>query len=792
MSVRDILVILPAGLSMIYLILSTFAIQRETGYGRMIRVMFWYALTSSLLELSLFFIKPGIFVDFSQNAYDWQRSIGIFLLSITMLACTGEFTSTGSRYWGWVWFGLGWAAFLGLAPLSGLAISAAMQKSGLVAGWVVLNLNSLAMAYSAYSKSSPSIQRQRILMWLVAVIMISIADGMMLFGLEAEGSLLLLVGFVIQYSQVFIHSSQDLAWIFKRTLSFVFQGLLSVVLLFGILLVPFKGFTFSGLDPAASAALAKALFLALIAVPFLWILSNAYSRRLISLAPDTGAIARGYANEIAGIVSLEQLAKTSLNEINTMLELEFTGLFLVKANDKDRIYDLDLFDATPGTPPTPGPIKMAYHSPIIQAMTELARPIAAGELLNLPNNPTVTHSERTWVAEQPFKIYVSIHSAQGWLGLFALGPKRSGERMYERDLDLLNLLAVQTAAVLANARLFDDTMRLNVELQHAQAEILENNRKLKELDEMKSAFIGVLTHELRTPIANIQFSLQVLEMYLKDQMKPEHKAQFSEVNGGVKYARGMIDNLVNFAAFLNDRVQLRHEQVEFREVLRDALLPFKDAVDAKGLRVRVNLTGDSFKMIGDRQLLKEAVSQLVSNAIKFSSKGEIWITCWTTGDALCLDVQDSGIGIPNDRLELVWNAFTQLTANSLKRGVEGLGLGLGLVKYIITAHGGQVWVESKEGEGSIFGFKLPRGRPGSSLAAWSSRSASADQGVCLKSSQRERILRAIRHKNDRNSCSDDVNKAKSPITRSFAPCLQSTLEDDGFDGDVSIKTGEES
>lgn len=702
---------LPAGLSMIYLILSTFTTQREAGYGRLIRMMFWYSLTSSVLELSLFFTNPGVFVDLPQNIYAWQRGIGIFLLSLTMLACTGEFTSSGSRYWGWVWLGLGWAAFLGLAPLFGLALSANFQKGGLIAGWAMLNINSLWMAYRASSKAPPSIQRRRFRLWLAAVIIISAADGMMWFGMEAAGSVVRLAGFFIQCSLVFVHSRQDLAWVFKRTLSFAFQGFLGVIALFAILLVPFKSFVFGGLDPASSEALAKALFIGFIAVPFLYILYNAYSRRLIGLAPDLGAVVQAYANEIAGIVSLEELAKTSLDEINTMLELEYTGLFLVKANDHDRIYDLELFDSTVDTPPTPGPIKMAYHSPVIEALREYRRPIAAGELLNLPNNPTVTHLERTWLTEQPFKLYVSIHSAQGWLGFFALGPKRSGERIYERDLDLLNLLAVQTAAVLANARLFDDTMRLNVELQEAQAEILENNRKLKELDEMKSAFIGVLTHELRTPIANIQFSLQVLEMYLKGQMKNEHRAQFDEVNVGVKYARGMIDNLVNFAAFLNDKVQLRHDEVDFREILRDALLPFKDAVDTKGLKVRVNLTGDAFKMVGDRQMLREAISQLVSNAIKFTAKGEIWITCWTTGDALCLDVQDSGIGIPNDRLEQVWNAFTQLSADSLKRGVEGLGLGLGLVKYIITAHGGQVWVESKQGEGSIFGFKVPVAGP---------------------------------------------------------------------------------
>ena len=98
---------------------------------------------------------------------------------------------------------------------------------------------------------------------------------------------------------------------------------------------------------------------------------------------------------------------------------------------------------------------------------------------------------------------------------------------------------------------------------------------------------------------------------------------------------------------------------------------------------------------------------MVHNAIKFTHDGgKVWVSCWTTADGFYFDVKDTGVGIPPDKLKDIWTSFTQ-TADPLRRGLEGLGLGLALVKNIVTAHGGEVWVESKPGSGSVFGCKVP-------------------------------------------------------------------------------------
>jgi signal transduction histidine kinase len=123
---------------------------------------------------------------------------------------------------------------------------------------------------------------------------------------------------------------------------------------------------------------------------------------------------------------------------------------------------------------------------------------------------------------------------------------------------------------------------------------------------------------------------------------------------------------------------------------------------------------------GDPERLSDAIHHLVQNAIKFTGQGgEIWVRGRVEDGQLVFEVEDNGVGVAADKLEGLWEGFAQM-ADPLRRGVEGLGLGLALVKYIVTAHGGQVFAHSEEGQGSTFGFRLPmtgperrpsRGRP---------------------------------------------------------------------------------
>jgi signal transduction histidine kinase len=141
--------------------------------------------------------------------------------------------------------------------------------------------------------------------------------------------------------------------------------------------------------------------------------------------------------------------------------------------------------------------------------------------------------------------------------------------------------------------------------------------------------------------------------------------------------------------------------------MRTTFPPLKEVADEKNITFQVDIVGKLSPVQGDRNLLTVALYQLVHNAIKFTRDGgKVWVSCWTTVDSFVFDVKDNGVGIPPEKLNDIWKTFTQ-TADPLRRGLEGLGLGLALVKNIITAHGGEVWVESNVGSGSVFGFKIP-------------------------------------------------------------------------------------
>jgi signal transduction histidine kinase len=109
----------------------------------------------------------------------------------------------------------------------------------------------------------------------------------------------------------------------------------------------------------------------------------------------------------------------------------------------------------------------------------------------------------------------------------------------------------------------------------------------------------------------------------------------------------------------------------------------------------------------DRERIGEAIYHLVHNAVKFNrSDGSVWISCHPADAALLCEVADTGLGISPEKLDVIWEAFSQ-SADEVRRGVEGLGLGLALVKSTVEAHGGEVMASSTPGAGSTFGFRLP-------------------------------------------------------------------------------------
>lgn len=290
------------------------------------------------------------------------------------------------------------------------------------------------------------------------------------------------------------------------------------------------------------------------------------------------------------------------------------------------------------------------------------------------------------------------------LGVISLAHTHPDRTFRANDVKLLNALAGQAAVAIDHARMFGDLSTLHTELEEA-------NRRLLELDRLKSSFLGVVTHELRSPFANIDFSLQLIERYGTSRWLPEQQEQLVQLARFIKEAYVMIDSLVSFASLLSKQGELFLVKIDFPTLVDKVVKNMGQMARYRQVEVLVQAGAKIPPLRADETRLSEAMHHLVHNAIKFNRPGgTVRIRYWSKGQQVIFEVQDTGVGIPADKLKSLWDPFSQM-ADPLKRGVEGLGLGLALVKYVIHAHGGRVRGASQVGVGSTFRFWVPLAGP---------------------------------------------------------------------------------
>ncbi len=275
----------------------------------------------------------------------------------------------------------------------------------------------------------------------------------------------------------------------------------------------------------------------------------------------------------------------------------------------------------------------------------------------------------------------------------------------ERDIaELKKRLEATKQQTLSYAR---DIMTLYRQLQETNAQLEQVNNQLDEANKLKANFLGVITHELRSPFVPLDFALQAFPRFGVDRLAAEQRELLDQLNSGLAQARKMIDNLVAYAGLLSKQGRLNMEPVNIADLVEDVMLSLAPMARRRRLDVQMPIARDLVLPAGDRERISEAIWHLAHNAIKFTEPGgKVTFHAQTNDEALYLTVEDTGIGIPPEQQARLWDSFSQLS-DPLKRGVEGLGLGLSLVRYVAVAHGGNVLLESTPGVGSRVGFWVP-------------------------------------------------------------------------------------
>jgi signal transduction histidine kinase len=281
------------------------------------------------------------------------------------------------------------------------------------------------------------------------------------------------------------------------------------------------------------------------------------------------------------------------------------------------------------------------------------------------------------------------------LGVFDVQSNTSGGFTKE-DANIYTTLAAQVAVALQNARLY--------------VEQAATVTQLRELDRLKSAFLANMSHELRTPLNSILgFSDVILEEIDGPLTETMHNdLNLIQKNG--QHLLHLINDVLDMAKIEAGRINLSPERFKIHEILDDVLSITSTLASEKNLPLFVESDSDNdVEIFADRTRLRQVMINLINNSIKFTDKGKIAIRSVRQGtENILISVKDTGVGIPPDQLEAIFQEFAQIDTSSTRKA-GGTGLGLPISRRLIELHGGRLWAESSgvNGEGSIFYVELP-------------------------------------------------------------------------------------
>ena len=280
------------------------------------------------------------------------------------------------------------------------------------------------------------------------------------------------------------------------------------------------------------------------------------------------------------------------------------------------------------------------------------------------------------------------------LGIFD-AQSQQVNRFTAEDASIYTTLAAQVAVSLQNARLYME-----------QSATLA---QLRELDRLKSSFLANMSHELRTPLNSILGFADVMLEGLDGPLTKNMNNDLGLIQKNGQHLLHLINDVLDMAKIEAGRMNLNPERFHIHDLLQDVTSITSTLASEKNLSLFIETDSDSaVEIFADRTRIRQVMINLVNNAIKFTEKGQVRLRADRRGNLITVSVRDTGVGIPPDNLEDIFQEFTQVDTSTTRRA-GGTGLGLPISRKLIEMHGGRLWAESAgvDGEGAAFFVELP-------------------------------------------------------------------------------------
>lgn len=269
------------------------------------------------------------------------------------------------------------------------------------------------------------------------------------------------------------------------------------------------------------------------------------------------------------------------------------------------------------------------------------------------------------------------------LGVLVMNFTKKYRQITEEDINLVQIVANQAAIALYQSKLY-------IQAQDASR--------------AKSEFIANVSHEIKTPL-NIIIGFS--DLLAQNQFEQNRQVKFLEnINNSGKHLLNLTNDIINISKIESGNSEIKYEDINSEQLIVDAVESIN--LMSKSKNINIDMKTINANINADKRMLIQIMYNLLSNAIKFTPKnGNIKITSQLDKDKLIVSIEDTGIGIDSDNLDIIFEKFKQIDS-SVERSQQGAGLGLAITKKLVELHNGTIHVESKKGKGSRFWFILPK------------------------------------------------------------------------------------
>jgi signal transduction histidine kinase len=297
------------------------------------------------------------------------------------------------------------------------------------------------------------------------------------------------------------------------------------------------------------------------------------------------------------------------------------------------------------------------------------------------------------------------------VGFIFMGNISGYGKLTEGDTELLSVLASQIGTAIENSKLYTELFNSRQDLERRvkerTAELAKLNEELKKLNKMKSDFVSAVSHELRTPLTSIKGYASILMTGKLGEVTPVQKQRLEKIDKHSNNLVRLVNNMLDIARIESGKIQMVIKEASLKEMIDSAIDIVTPQAKEKNISIALNIKTKSDKIKADSGQIERVFVNLLSNAVKFTpEKGKITVSSKDKEGYVEFGVEDTGIGISEEDAKKVFEEFFRAD-NAMEQKIQGTGLGLSLVRKIVEAHKGKIWVQSKLGKGTKFSFTVP-------------------------------------------------------------------------------------